>query len=455
MRHSLLLLGLLAATTLPARAQWVLQPISFASQDHEPEVIAALDANTAWTAANFRFYRAAPPQVARTADGGATWRVSTVPVPTGSQGNGVMDLSALDANTAWIAVANHFSGPAEGSIRKTTDGGLTWTTQTTAAEFPVNGAQPSFVHFFDGSTGICGGGYGGDPSFRLFTSSNGGTTWTRVPASRLPALLPNENGLAATYARGNTIWISTSLGRVLRSPDRGLTWTVGSTGQPNGLASLAFRDDLHGLAVYAYNRNNLLLRTTDGGLTWTVVNYSGPLRGDMAVQLVRGSNTYFSLSAAPLLNRGSVISTDDGQTWTALETTFLHGYAADFASPTAGWVTQFEPDADGDPNGSRGLHKYVGTPLPTRASQPQAALGAYPNPSTDGRFRLPLDAALRQTATQMQVYDALGRLVLRQDVLKDAGQQLLDLGTQPAGWDLVVVPTPAGPRQQRVLVQPR
>jgi photosystem II stability/assembly factor-like uncharacterized protein len=106
----------------------------------------------------------------RTTNGGTNWTVSTITGATGSTGSSI---SALDANTAWIATT--------GGIFKTTDGGLTWVQQLTA--LPSNA-----IHFFDSNNGVCVA----DPNagyWAIYTTTNGGTNWTRVPSANIPSPL--------------------------------------------------------------------------------------------------------------------------------------------------------------------------------------------------------------------------------------------------------------------------
>ena len=70
---------------------------------------------------------------------------------------------------------------------KTTDGGLTWDKQETA--FPGFNGNPIVIHFFDSNNGVCVG----DPNngyWAIYTTTNGGTNWIRVPSANIPAPIP-------------------------------------------------------------------------------------------------------------------------------------------------------------------------------------------------------------------------------------------------------------------------
>ena len=131
-----------------------------------------------------------------------------------------------------------------------------------------------------------------DGAFVIITTDNGGRTWTRVPADRLPPALPNEGAFAAsgtnvTVFGRDHVWFGTGAAaraRVLRSADRGRTWQIAETplaaGQTSGIYSIAFRDARHGVVVGGdYSKeteavDNVAV-TDDGGATWTLVKERG------------------------------------------------------------------------------------------------------------------------------------------------------------------------------------
>ena len=172
------------------------------------------------------------------------------------------------------------NGP-ESRIYKTTDAGATWTLQFT------NDDPKAFfdaMAFWDADHGIAVSD-SVDGAFVIITTDNGGRTWTRVPADRLPAALPNEGAFAAsgtnvTVVGRDHVWFGTGAAtraRVLRSADRGRTWQIAETplaaGQTSGIYSIAFRDAPHGVVVGGdYSKepeavDNVAV-TDDGGATW-------------------------------------------------------------------------------------------------------------------------------------------------------------------------------------------
>ena len=169
----------------------------------------------------------------------------------------------------------------------------------------------------------------GDPSggyFEIYTTVDGGDTWTRVPSSpNLTPLVPEEYGKSNAFTvLGNTIWTSTTFGRILKSTDKGLTWTTTQSPVPDfGGCSIAdcgtdwdmaFSDENNGLIQ---TDDYQLFSTHDGGSTWETVNWSGVLR-NFGIAAVPGlTGTYISVGEDLITSpeRGSSFSIDSGVTW--------------------------------------------------------------------------------------------------------------------------------------------
>lgn len=257
--------------------------------------------------------------VLRTTDAGASWQKLTV---TSDQVD-FRDVDAVDQNTAYILSIGN--GPAS-RIYKTTDGGASWKLQF------KNDDPKAFLDamtFWDATHGIVFGD-SIDGQFYLLMTADGGTTWTRVPATTLPRAQENEGAFAASGTNiavlGKThAWIGTgaaSKSRVLRTADRGKTWTIADTpiksGASEGIFSIAFRDTKHGIVVGGdYRKENEAVDnaavTDDGGATWKLVK---GLRGFRSVVAYVPGLKRTIVAIGP---SGGDISSDDGQTWSPLE----------------------------------------------------------------------------------------------------------------------------------------
>jgi len=126
--------------------------------------VSAIDAMTAWIVG-------IDGQGHRTIDGGATWETFQI-IPTLFHVNGVC---ALDADTAWVATD-------QGGVYYTSDGGETWNdVSPTIDDVPgVKGYELLGVTTKDGqSVWISGLEFGGEPDGLVIQTTNGGTNWTR------------------------------------------------------------------------------------------------------------------------------------------------------------------------------------------------------------------------------------------------------------------------------------
>ncbi|RAK69677.1 T9SS type A sorting domain-containing protein [Hymenobacter edaphi] len=448
MKKTLLTLATLGLVTLAAQAQWVNQPITFANSTMGVVQLDAVNATTAWGLAIDPF--TGDYELARTTNG-TTWTAGAGTSLGTSQF--VTFVSALDANTAWVSTISQ----AGGKILKTTDGGATWTTQTTATQFGGADSYPNFVYFFNATEGVAlGDPDGATPGMEIYTTTNGGTTWTR--ATNIPAALGTElgalnpSGMTTPPAVfGNSIWFPTTEGRVYYSTNKGLTWSVSDTGLNDEISAISFASATAGLAVVSTSGGaQQVKRTTDGGVTWTTVTYTGTLRG-LALDNIPGKTGYVSAGTSLFGQAGSSYSFDNGATWTNLETTTEH-ISLDLVSATEGWTGGINPTTFS----GTGVNKLSSSVLGNRRDAVlQQALSVYPNPSHDGVFTLNLATSLPQ-ATALRVTDALGREVYRTSLNATsvrASSAMLDLRQHKAGLYTLELRSDKGVAQQKLVIQ--
>lgn len=279
--------------------------------------------------------------VLRSTDGGATWTSITVP---GAAADSLQfrDVYAVDATTAYLLAA----GPGSRSrIYKTTDGGRNWELQFTN---PDSSAFYDCFDFWNARRGVAlSDGVGGHLLIRRTT--DGGGHWDLPPADSLPLAQKGEGGFAASGTcivtlAGHFAWIGTGAAdtaRVLESEDGGRTWRATATpiaaGNFAGIATVAFRDTLHGLVLGGklgspaeFSANVAV--TDDGGRTWRLAarpGFSGAVYGAAVIPGRAGS----VVAVGP---RGLAYSGDDGSTWTTLDT--LAYWSVGFASRRIGWA---------------------------------------------------------------------------------------------------------------------
>ncbi len=265
--------------------------------------------------------------VLRTGDGGATWQSMNIP---GAEKLDFRDIDAVSDDTAYALSI----GSGESSrIYKTTDAGRTWTLQFTNTD-PK--AFFDAMAFWDANRGIA---FSDSVAGQLviLRTVDGGTSWARVAAAGLPPALENEGAFAASGTNvavmgRDHVWIGTSVSRVLRSSDGGLTWSAAATplasGPSSGIFSIAFRDAEHGIVVGGdYRKENEAVDnaaiTNDGGRTWTKVTGLSGFRS--VVSYLPGASTPTLIAVGP---QGADESSDDGRTWTPLPgASGLHTFA--------------------------------------------------------------------------------------------------------------------------------
>ena len=259
--------------------------------------------------------------VARTTDGGDSWQVDTVP---GATALDFRSIHAFDDRTAIVASA----GEAEKGLAKiyvTRDGGKSW---TLAYSTDTKGMFFDALAFWSPTEGLALS----DPvngRFVLPSTRDGGATWFR-DSVRGPATIPGEAAFAASngsvVALSPTVWIGTGGGgkaRVLRSTDRGATWTIADVpvhaeGQAAGIFAIAFADQRTGIAVGGdYTKPRLAARsvalTINGGRSWR------PATRPPAAYL---SSVAYAGSAERVVATGlagTFVSADRGDTWVQVD----------------------------------------------------------------------------------------------------------------------------------------
>jgi PKD repeat protein len=349
MKKKLLLLLLFCGFFLSSQAQWVLQSSAFPTPARGIKYICAVDTNVVWATGYDGSVASAPEiqEFTRTTNGGAKWKARSI---SGYTGDGLAMVYATDSMNAWIPVWYAAGG---GTIIHTTNGGVSWTSQPTATFAAPNGF-PNVVHFWDANEGFCMG----DPNggyFEIYTTVDGGTTWTRVPQANIPANLTGEYGTTGMYSVvGDIIWYTTGLGRVYKSIDKGHHWTVSATPNTTSQMEISFRDANHGI-VQANTAPNPAYYTTDGGSTWQTLVSTGNFYRSGFCYVPGTTSTYVSAGSdytTPFM--GTSFSTNDGATWDTITTTtqFL---GVDFVDNRHGWGGAFSTDSV-----TGGMWKYTG-----------------------------------------------------------------------------------------------
>ena len=389
----------------------------------------------------------------KTSDGGNTWQSGAIPMGVEPYAS---NICPVNANILW---ASGTDIDYASWVVRSTDGGQSWERFLEDGFFRAT-SYVNFVHFWDEQNGIAVGDPAPSPTdptpfYEIYTTSNGGQNWIRVPSANIPPQQLSEFGVAGRYfVVGDTVWFSTINSanfeglRLFRSADRGLHWTASAS---PAVEWFSFADGLYGIGAEHVNSNAVNLRlTTDGGDSWTDLP-ALQMGRISSLAMVPGSRyilaTMRTSNIAPPFK--TILSTDLGQSWQEIGDGSELACNAQFASPTVGYAGEWQPA-----NHPTRMYKYAGSPLSGLLSGKQldAELTVFPNPASDFasvhvKTAQPFDFLLL-------LNDAQGRLVERQVFPKtDTFSTTLDLQALPSGLYTLTVSTREGAVVRKVLKQ--
>ena len=226
------------------------------------------------------------------------------------QGNTMNSLFFADYNTCWVV------GKA-GTILKTTNGGINWTTQISGTSYWL-----SSVHFTDSITGWAAGNDYNLHSGIILKTTNSGINWVNQYSSTFFYL----NSIY--FADNNSGWAASS-GGIFQSTNGGLNWTpqFGTT----YLSSVYFPDNSsNGWAAGMYGK---IFQTTNGGVNW-LSQVSGT--GNWLYSVYFTDNN----SGWTVGDSGKILKTTNGGTnWTTqVSGTNRKLYSVHFADNNTGWT---------------------------------------------------------------------------------------------------------------------
>ncbi len=379
LKYSLLVLYSFLASTCVQAQFWTQVDSDFNVTSTGISRFAIVDENIAWGIG----YNGINPsfnlqQFSKTTDGGITWQAGFFNV--GNTGLGIGDISAIDAQTALIAVYPRAAGQ-QGGVWKTIDGGVTWVQKTNTAY--TNAASfTNTLHFFNAVEGVVIG----DPingMWEIYITSDGGENFTPIDSSAIPAPLANETGYIAQKAVvGSSIWFTTSQGRIYHSIDMGNNWNVYQSpitdfGGATVSGDLSFSDLNKGIIQ---TQAGILFKTLNAGQSWSQITTSGSGNpyGD-SIAYVPNTSSLVSVGSSTGFT-GSSYSLDDGITWVNIDA-IQHVDIALF-NPTTGYSGGFTNNSD-----TAGVFtissNVLDRSLSSREFASAKAISLYPNPSND------------------------------------------------------------------------
>jgi photosystem II stability/assembly factor-like uncharacterized protein len=386
--------------------------------------------------------------LSRTTDSGQTWE--SISFPHNEPGY-FSYLSALNGDVAWIAYVDYAEG---NKLLKTTDGGMNWTQQ------PVYfGVWINHAHFFDENVGVVMG----DPDdlgFEIYTTTDGGESWTRVDPNTIPAPLPDEIGYSGYYeVIGSEIWYETSVGRVFHSPDEGNTWTVrnGPLQMPLSMLAVDEAKTLYVSYTAAGNPDGSdpetsLYRSADNGISWEDITPADNGWWIYDIEPVPGTNTIIASVNAGYSTElfETWISYDQGTSWISIDNNSLT-LALDFSDAENGFAGKWQVPGDTSPTH---VYNYIGSPL-SGLLDPKPLhidLLVSPNPTSDKiKVSVTAEAPARYL---ILLNDINGHLVYRsENVIDGHWTHDINVASLPAGTYMLTIANQAGVRTESIVKQ--
>ncbi len=335
-------------------------------------------------------------KVARTTDAGETWQVHDVEAAASRIS---FDIKALDANHAWITGQDFGSGAGR-ALFKTEDGGETWTQATACRGCAVFVEVTDALHIY-----AQGNPYKG-------WTTDGGQNWltdtlTQYQSGEYNVVVSGNN---MSDAVGDTIWVGTTNGRIVRSTENGASSEFFDTGFPF-IQCVSFKDHLHGMLFWYGSPSNFgLARSFDGGATWEATPTKPSSSKEYNITYVPGTVGTF-ITATDEYGGGAETfwTTDFGETWNGggeNEGAFTN--CIDFHSPNAGWVATGGAITN---EKTPSVYKWTGSALSIEREPvlENIEVQTLPSPFTEvlhvrADFRMPASGSL-------EIYNLAGKLI--------------------------------------------
>lgn len=307
------LLLLTAANFIQAQFSWSrIHPVYTASSvpPHANIYFSAATAQHSWSLA----FRQDTGQIvfSRSMDGSLTWS----PVPTILQVNTnnfmVNYFQAISNNDAYFILHK------PNTLYKTNNGGTNWEAKRNFT------TEPILLHFWDSLNGIvvCNpdtSNSSGSKKIEIYKTADGGTTWVQKGQHNITGISLLEtpiNFFDANY--GDSYWFFTSDGQLVKTSDKGDTWTATPTpartaGESvlNSCGYITMKGPSSGFV--AIHDTGVVYKTDNAMASWTLKGNPGLGK---ATYLTYIPETNYLIAVS---NQGSKFSTDEGTTWTVID----------------------------------------------------------------------------------------------------------------------------------------
>lgn len=235
----------------------------------------------------------------KTTDGGINW--TTIPIP--AEIDGVGGLEARSKDEIWIGARNRVYTPNGMATRiyHTLDGGITWT----PTDLIYNtGSEINGIIFTDAMNGrvLC--------NERVFTTSNGGIDWQEhIVSYDMPFFA------SMAWADSSKCLIVGSYGNIFNSEDGGLGWNELSHGTRANFSDIFFTNALTGFAVGYQSTPAVIYKTVNGGAAWAKIAIDSTVPGHLNNVCFSDESNGWAAGYWGLL----LHSVNAGQTWNPVD----------------------------------------------------------------------------------------------------------------------------------------
>lgn len=307
-------------------------------------------------------------------------------------------------------------------INTLTDGSGSFYLSIYQKDLSATGDAGLQVQFADNNTGwvsVYNALYG---SFKLYKTTNGGTSWDVIngitnPVGGFYYFVDALNGWMFG-ASASTSGINTD---ILHTIDGGLSWNTQATNIGSAKA-IYFSDVLHGWIV---GRNALLMKTVDGGANWTTLTNTNQNQAAQfrSVYALNANVCYFGSSVSGTSGEYILKTTNGGSSWVASQVPFQFDvFNVVFWDENNGWIS-------GDYGQIAHYSSNTGIQKPLSKDVFESV---YPNPANDfiqikGQFE----------QSNVKIYDISGNCVLYKSL--EDGNKII-VRELPAGIYFIKLP---------------
>jgi hypothetical protein len=259
--------------------------------------------------------------VYRTTNGATSWLPASVGIDHLTVNAVVVD--PTDRNTLWAAT--------EVGVYRSTTAGATWAVRSMflpdrkpVATLAVDPGMPTTI-------------WAASPDIGLWQSTNTGQNWMQLPLAAKPTIIVID------AKNPMNMYLGTSDNGVLRSTDRGMTFSLANAGLVGGVSRL-YIDAENPRTLYALDLD--VKRSIDAGDLWTKVSNGFLSVDELAADPSKGGTLYMRGTDDQFFFPGNYRSIDGGQNWSPISG--LNGMTIErFApAPSGGGRVIYATDGD-------------------------------------------------------------------------------------------------------------